>query len=204
MEAESRSGLVHALAGAAALGAVSTFGDWIWARYLRDGDPVAGVVHGAVIFLVLAAVLSWSAGTRRAAARLLAALPALGMSLAAAFYPVAWVIGYLGALIVTWLAMWLALAFLQRWARDGQESFGRTVQRGGIAAVGSGLAFWAISGIWTSPSPDPSYLWRFACWTFAFLPGFLALLLLPGVRGSGRGGSEHFPALSDTSRQLPT
>lgn len=174
-----RRGPAPAVAGAAALGAVSTLGDWIWARYLRDGDAVAGVVHGAAIFLVLAAVLAWSAGSRRAAVRLLASLPAAGVLLAAAFYPLARAIGYLGALIVTWVAMWLALAVLQRWARGGGEGLGLTAARGALAAVGSGLAFWAISGIWTDPAADPSYLWRFACWTFAFLPGFLALLLLP-------------------------
>ncbi len=172
-------GLAHAVLGAAALGAVSTLGDWIWARYLRDGSIVAGVVHGAVIFLVLAAILAWAAGSRRAAVRLLPSLPAAGVLLAAAFYPLARAIGYLGGLIVTWVVMWLVLAALQRWARGGGETPGRTALRGLLAAVGSGLAFWAISGVWTDPSPDPSYLWRFACWTFAFLPGFLALLLAP-------------------------
>ena len=101
------------------------------------------------------------------------------MLLAAVFYPLAGAIGYLGALIVTWVAMWLALAALQRWARGASESLGLTALRGLLAALGSGLAFWAISGIWTNPAANPSYLWRFACWTFAFLPGFLGLLLLP-------------------------
>lgn len=172
-------GFLSAFLSAATLGAVSAFGDWIWSRFLRDGDPVAGVVHGAVIFVVLAVVLGCSAGSRRATVRLLAALPIVGVLLAAAFYPIAWSIGYLPALVVTWVAMWLALATLQRWARGGAESLGLTLARGVFAALGSGLAFWAISGIWTSPSPDPSYLWRFACWAFAFLPGFVALLALP-------------------------
>jgi hypothetical protein len=47
-----------------------------------------------------------------------------------------------------------------------------------LAAVGSGLAFWAISGIWTRhEAGGPRYAYNFACWTLAFLPGFLALLL---------------------------
>ncbi len=175
-------GLLPAVASAAALGAVSTLGDWIWARYLRDGDPVAGVVHGAAIFVVLAVVLGASAGSMRATLRLMLALPAVGMLLAAAFYPLAGVAGYLGALIVTWVAMWLSLATLQRWARGSAEPWEHTLPRGVMAAIGSGLAFWAISGIWIDPAADPSYLWRFACWSFAFFPGFLALLLLPDGR----------------------
>ncbi len=175
------AGVLRSFIGAVVLGAVSTFGDWVWANYITDGAVIPGVVHGGVIFLILAAVLAWD-GTRRAAARLLPVLPAFGIVLAAVFYPLAWVLGYLGALLVTWVLMWLATAVLQRWARGGVETAGRSLLRGAAAAVGSGLAFWAISGIWTNPAPGgPSYPWTFACWTFAFLPGFLALLVGPTV-----------------------
>ena len=73
--------------------------------------------------------------------------------------------------------MWLSLALLQRWATGGTESRGRTLGRGLIAAAGSGLAFWAVSGMWTHPAAYDSYLLRFVYWTIAFLPGFAALLL---------------------------
>lgn len=170
-------GSVFALLSALALAAVSTFGDWLWTHYIPDGAVIPGVIHGAVIFLVLAAVLAWSAGTRRAAKLLLPSLPAAGILLAAVFYPLARLVGYVAALVLTWMAMWLAMASLQRLARGAVETQGRTVARGVIAAVASGLAFWSISGIWTSPAPGgPNYLWHFASWTFAFLPGFLALL----------------------------
>jgi len=50
--------------------------------------------------------------------------------------------------------------------------------------VTSGLAFYAISGIWTSPpTGGPDYPFHFASRTIAFLPGFLALLLTPGSWG---------------------
>jgi hypothetical protein len=36
----------------------------------------------------------------------------------------------------------------------------------------------SISGIWTRPAPGgPDYPWHFLSWSFAFLPGFLALSL---------------------------
>lgn len=173
-----KPGIISAFTSALILAAFSTFGDWLWTNYIPDGAVLPGVLHGAAIFLILAAVLAWSAGTRRAARRLLPALPATGIVIAAAFYPLAGLVGYIAALIITWMAMWLALAALQRWARNQAETLGRALLRGLAAAVASGLAFWAISGIWTQPSPDgPIYLRHFASWTFAFLPGFLALLV---------------------------
>ena len=186
-----RGDLLTALAGAALLGGFSTLGDWVWARYLTDGAVLPGVVHGALIFLLLAGVLAWSAHTRRAAARLLPSLPAAGVALAAAFYPLARLLGYLGALLAAGLLMWLTTAGLQRWARGGTETASRTLLRAAAAAVGSGLAFWAISGIWTHPAPGgPSYPWHFVCWTFAFVPGLLALLLgHPDPGGEGGGDS---------------
>ncbi|MEM7587848.1 MAG: hypothetical protein AAF560_30950 [Acidobacteriota bacterium] len=173
------NGIVAALVGCGILAAVSTFGDWLWSRYIPDGAVLPGVIHGAVIFLVLALVLGKAAGTPTAMRRLLPTLPVAGIVIAAIFYPIAYAIGYIGALLVTWVMMWLSTAGLQRWARDGDESVGLTLLRGVAAAIGSGLAFWAISGIWTQPSPTVNYLWRFLNWAFAFLPGFLALLWRP-------------------------
>ncbi len=173
------SGIGAALIGCGVLAAVSTFGDWLWTHYIPDGAVVPGVIHGAVIFLVLAIVLGKAAGTRRARNRLMPTLPAAGIVIAAVFYPIAGAVGYIAALLVTWVMMWLTTAGLQRWARGGAEAVGLTLLRGIAAAIGSGLAFWAISGIWTQPAPTINYGWRFLCWAFAFFPGFLALLLNP-------------------------
>ena len=42
----------------------------------------------------------------------------------------------------------------------------------------AGLAFYLVSGIWRHFDPHTiDYAYHFACWTVAFLPGFLALLL---------------------------
>lgn len=165
------------------LGACSAVGDWIWARFIPDGAIVPAIIHGIVFFLLMALVLGRTAETRGATRRLVATLPGVGLALAAIFYPLAWVLGYLGALLATWVAMWLTLALLLRWASDPQETVWLTLARGLLAAVGSGLAFWAVSGMWTDPSAHSSYLQRFLYWSFAFLPGFAALLL---ARRSGR------------------
>ena len=173
-----KPGILRAVVAAALLGIVSSFGDWLWANFLTDGAVVPGVVHGFVIFLILAVVLGRASGVPGATKRLLMTLPLAGLLIAAAFYPIAMGVGYVGGLLVTWVAMWLVLATLQRWARGGGESLGRALARGALAALLSGLAFWAISGIWTGPAPESvNYIVRAGYWTFAFLPGFAALLV---------------------------
>ncbi|MEM6455888.1 MAG: hypothetical protein AAF772_12400 [Acidobacteriota bacterium] len=172
------AGTLHAAVSALALGALSTFGDWLWTHYIPDGAIVPGVAHGVIVFLVMACLLAWAG--RAWVPTLLVGLPIAGAVIAALFYPLYAVLGYLGALLVTWIAMWLVTALLQRRARGNRESLRRTLVRGGLAALGSGLAFAAIAGIWTNPSPDgPNYLWHFVCWSFAFAPGFAALLVDP-------------------------
>ncbi|MEM7048633.1 MAG: hypothetical protein AAF604_03195 [Acidobacteriota bacterium] len=171
-------GIARAVVTALILGVVSSFGDWLWASFIPDGAVVPGIVHGVLIFLILALVLGRASGVAGATRSLLKTLPIGGLLIAAAFYPIAMVVGYLGGLLITWIAMWLTLATLLRRARGGRESRGRALTRGAIAAGLSGLAFWAISGIWTNPSAEPvNYLLRAAYWAFAFFPGFAALLV---------------------------
>ena len=167
--------LAPSLAAALVLGAVSTVGDWIWQSYIPDGAVVPGVAHGALFFLIVAAVLARAAGTRLAARRLLPTLPLAGLVIAASFYPIAKRVGYLAALLATWTMMWLTLALLQRWARADGESLGTTLSRALLAALASGLAFWAVSGLWTDPSLEAGYPIRLLYWTFAFLPGHLSM-----------------------------
>jgi hypothetical protein len=47
-----------------------------------------------------------------------------------------------------------------------------------FAAVGTGLGFYAISGIWFPFNPHGwDYAVHFAAWTVAYFPGFAALLV---------------------------
>jgi hypothetical protein len=182
------SDLKAAVLAAITLGALSTMGDWIWARFIPDGAVIPGVVHGVLFFVALALVLGRAGSEPGATRRLLATLPMAGLLIAASFYPVAWAVGYLPALIVAWVAMWLSLAWLYRRAAASGESSGSTLARGVLAALGSGLAFWAVSGMWTSAAmAGANYPLRFLLWTLAFLPGFIALLIRRealGAKGS--------------------
>ena len=168
--------LEPALTASLSLGIASTLGDWIWQRYLTDGAIVPALVHGVLFFVIVAALLGRRTDSPGVHGRLFATLPAAGLLIAAGFYPVAGFAGYLGALLVSWVAMWLSFALLHRWARRSSRSTVSALARGVLAAVGSGLAFWAVSGMWTLPPAETGYALRLTYWTFAFLPGFVALL----------------------------
>jgi hypothetical protein len=143
---------------------------------------IHGVVHGAVIFAAIGLVLGLAArarqGTRSAlVGRAVTAELALGVAISASFYPLYRWVG-LASLFITWMALWLGTARVERWLGAGVRSSGQALARGSIAAVLSGLAFWAVSGIWTEPAPDgPNLVWHLLCWLIAFVPGFAALLV---------------------------
>lgn len=172
-------GISHALAAAIILGLFSAIADWIWFRFLEDGAMLPALVHGLVFFLIIALVLAPAGPHRRtAAARLLVTLPLVGVGLAAIFYPLAAVAGYLGALLITWAGMWIGIALLLRWSARQASDVRQSVVRGLLAAILSGAAFATVSWMWTAPAPGgPSVPLHFVCWTWALLPGFATLLL---------------------------
>ena len=159
-----------------------TAGDWIWAFFGLRHRMYTGIAHGALMCLFIGAIIGSRAG--RPLPGLLAG-PAVGVIAAGAFYVLAPAMRY-SAMIPAWMLFWILFAILQRWLSGG--SLGVALLRGVGAAVISGVAFYAISGIWTRPSPGgPNYLVHFLYWSFAFLPGFLALFL----GHTGRPGSRY-------------
>ena len=163
--------MVGAAIGAAVLlGAVMAFGDWLWAALRLPHRMSYGIAHGAAMCLCLGAVIGWRA--RRPAAGALAG-PAIGIFAALAFYALAPMMRY-AAMFPAWMLFWVLFALLQQRLTPG-DRISAALIRGVAAALLSGLAFYAISGIWTRPSRDPNYLLIFGAWTFAFFPGFLAL-----------------------------
>lgn len=160
-----------ALGAALLLGVVMTLGDYVWATWHVRHSVAAGLVHGAVMCLCIGAVIG--ARNRRAGAGALGG-PLIGVAAAGAFYLLAPVMR-MGAMLPAWMLFWVLFALLQQRLLSA-ESVARALARGGAAALLSGAAFYAISGIWTSPAPGgPDYPVHLASWSFAFLPGFLAL-----------------------------
>jgi hypothetical protein len=61
--------------------------------------------------------------------------------------------------------------------RQQRDSIRDVLVRSTLAATGSGLGFYAISGIWFPFDPHGwDYARHFVSWTIAYLPGFAALL----------------------------
>ena len=170
-----QNGILRAFLAALILAALSTLGDFLWAHFEIKHRMFAGILHGALLCLCLGAVLGYARGSVKSV--LLGALGGLGVGILSAggFYLFRPLIRF-GAMIVAWMELWLLTALLYQWVGNVSGGLKSACVRGSIAAVGSGLAFYAISGIWTDHSPGgPNYSYNFLCWTIAFLPGFLAL-----------------------------
>jgi len=170
--------MLFALLASLALGAVMTIGDWTWAVLHLPHTVASGLIHGAVMCLCLGAAI----GIRehRPSAGVLAG-PLFGVIAAGVFYLLApWL--RMTAMFPAWMLFWILFAQLQAWLRKARN-FGAAIALGLVAAVLSGLAFYAISGIWTHHDPSgPNYLWNFVAWSFAFFPGFGVLFWKPARR----------------------
>jgi hypothetical protein len=166
--------LVAAFVSALLIGALNTLGDFTWARFELAHRPVLGLVHGLTLCLGIGLCLG---APRQRPARGAIGGALIGLGAAGGFYLLATVMGY-AAMFVLWMALWIAFGVLDgRGLGEPRQPMASSLVRGVLAAIGSGAAFYAISGIWQRhPSGAGDYAYRFACWTFAFLPGFLALL----------------------------
>ena len=77
-----------------------------------------------------------------------------------------------------WFAAWIALGILNERLARRKINIRAALARGVIAAAGSGVAFYLVSGIWFPFNPQGwDYLVHFGAWTVAYLLGFAALLV---------------------------
>jgi hypothetical protein len=179
--------MIWAVLASVLLGAVSTLGDFVWASLSLRHRVAFGLVHGAVICLCIGGVIGWRSRRLAPAA---AAGPVVGVLAAAVFYLLVPQLGW-AAMVPAWMFFWICFALLQARLHPAGPYRGAIV-RGLAAALLSGAAFWAISGIWTEPSPGgPDYVRNFLSWTVAFLPGFVALFA--GERGAAEGAARANP-----------
>ena len=167
-------GIRTAIVGALLIGALNTLGDLVWALFIPAHRPAFGLLHGLVLCCGIGLYLGALRGHH---ARGAVGGALIGLGAAGGFYQLAPFIGY-AAMVVLWMALWMAFGLLNgRGFGEPRTSVAGSLLRATVAALGSGAAFYAISGIWLrSPAGAADYAFRFACWTIAFLPGFLALL----------------------------
>lgn len=162
--------MVHAFLSALALAAVMTLGDVLW-DVLHVRHRVAyGLIHGATMCLALGLAVGIRARKPLPAA---VAGPTIGVVAAATFY-VLWPVMRWSAMFAAWMLLWILFAVLQQ-RLDRREDMSRTLLRGSAAALLSGVTFYLISGIWTNEHGVSNPVVRLGYWSFAFLPGFLAL-----------------------------
>jgi len=174
--------MLYAIAAALALGAVMTLGDVLWDVLHIRHSVVYGVIHGAAMCLCLGLAIGIRARRPLPAT---AAGPVIGALGAVTFYALAPAIRW-GALFPAWMLLWMLFALLQRWLAPG-ESIGVTLKRGLLAALLSALAFYLVSGMWTSHGPL-NVTRNLLSWWFAFVPGFAALFArLPGAADAAAG-----------------
>jgi hypothetical protein len=161
--------------GAALLtAAVSTMGDYLWANVLPHHRPVYGLMHGALLFMTVGVCLG--AAARKPLAGAIGGA-SIGFVAAGSFYLLQPFIGY-SALFVLFTGLWVALGLLNGRVLQRRDSMRAALGRGALAAVGSGLGFYAISGIWFPFNPRGwDYAVHFGYWAIAYLPGFAALLV---------------------------
>ena len=175
------SAMLFAVVASILLGGVMTLGDWAWAALEIRHRVAYGLIHGAVMCLCLGLAVGVRAGRPGLAAF---AGPVIGIIAAASFYALAPMLRW-SAMFPAWMLLWILFAVLQQ-RISKREAMGTALVRGVVAALASGAAFYAISGIWVNDNhASPNLMRHFGAWTFAFLPGFIALFFAipPARRG---------------------
>jgi hypothetical protein len=163
-----------AIVGALVTAAVSTLGDYLWKNALPHGLPVYWFAHAIVLFSTVGLCLGLP--SRKPLAGALGAM-AIGCLATAGFYFLQPLMGY-SAMFPLFFGLWFGLGMLTGRLLQRRDSLGAVVVRSLLAAVGSGLGFYAISGIWMPFNPQGlDYVKHFVYWTLAYLPGFAALLV---------------------------
>ena len=164
----------EALVGALVTAAVSTLGDYLWKNVLPHGQPIYWFAHAVVLFATVGVCLGWP--SRKPLPGALGAA-ASGCAATAGFYFLQPLMGY-SAMFVLFVLLWVGLGVLTGRVLQRRDDMKAILVRSVLAAVGSGLGFYAISGIWMPFNPYGwDYAKHFAYWSLAYLPAFAALLI---------------------------
>jgi hypothetical protein len=132
-----------AVISAVVTAAVSTVGDYLWANVLPHGPQVYWFAHAIILFLTIGACLGLPSRRPLAGA---AGAVVIGCLATAGFWVLRPIVGYAGSLFLLFTLLWVALGVLTGRVLQRRDNIGAVLVRSALAAVGSGLAFYAISG----------------------------------------------------------
>src|SRR4051794_24017350 len=166
--------MIYPMIGALVTAAISTVGDYLWKNVLPHGIPIYWFAHGALLVLTIGLCLGLPSRQPLAGA---IGGTLVGLAATAGFAILRPFIGYSG-IFVMYFALWIGLGVLTGRILEHRDSMAVVLTRSVLASIGSGLGFYAISGIWFPFNPHGwDYARHFVYWTIAYLPGFAALLL---------------------------
>jgi hypothetical protein len=154
--------------------AVATAGDYVWYEFGVRSRMIAGILHGALLLMAVGGALGWPA--RRVVVGLQMGAVA-GVIGALTYYASQASLGQ-SAMIVAWATVWIVLGLGEgRVLQQPRRSWTASVVRGVIAAVLSGVTFYAVSsGLWgRPPAGGRNYLLQYGRWLAAWAPGILAI-----------------------------
>jgi hypothetical protein len=175
------SGVKASILGALVIAGVSTLGDFIWATWIPRHRAIYGLTHGTLLFLCIGLFLG-AVAMKPVLGTIAGAV--IGFLAAGSFYLLAPFAGY-SIMFGVWFGVWIALGFFNERLNGREAAVRAAVSRGLLAAIGAGVAFYLVSGIWFPFRPRGwDYLTHFAAWTAAYLPGFAALLVTRGPKES--------------------
>jgi hypothetical protein len=169
------------IAGALAIAAASTLGDFIWATWIPRHRPVFGMTHGTLLFLAIGLYLGVLAKRPLPGA---IGGTILGFTAAGTFYVLAPMGGY-SIMFLVWMGTWFGLSALHVRLQRMHGSWRTILLRGVFAAIAFTGAFYAVSGIWFPFDPTGwDYAWHFGGWTVAYLGGFAPLFIANSMPGA--------------------
>ena len=162
-----------AVIGALVTAGVSTLGDYLWKNVLPHGQPIYWFAHAVVLFTTVGVCLG--SPSRKPLAGALGAA-AIGCAATAGFYVLQPFMGY-SAMFLLFVLLWVGLGVLTGRVLQRRDDMKAILVRSALAAAGSGLGFYVISGIWMPFNPHGwDYAKHFLYWALAYLPAFAALL----------------------------
>ncbi|HEX5474763.1 MAG TPA: hypothetical protein VFX12_08895 [Vicinamibacterales bacterium] len=163
--------MMEALAAAAILGGINTLADYAMIAFELQARPLYALGRAVLIGYCIGGLVG-----ARARQLMIGTMSGLliGLLVGAVYVLLAPALGA-GALGVGLALFWIGFALLEM-LLAGTSRVENAVLRGALAAIVSGVVFYALNAVWPERSmKDPSLARLMLVWAGAFFPGFVLL-----------------------------